>query len=115
VDQVSLATAAVMGVLLAVTAGGLIRGIAANLSQGQQVRRDLGERLGRLPLVRVLRLRGADPTGYLHQRPVHEIERQLRVCAGCSAVHRCERALRQGAAADEFRFCPNYRALTSPD
>lgn len=85
--------------------------IGANLVQGRQLRRGLRNRLMALPLEQALERAGVDPDLYLHERPLHEVDRHLRNCGSCGAARECQSALATATPIDEFMFCPNYATL----
>ena len=92
----------------------LVWSIGRNLTRGLVLRRQLGQRLGRMPLKQALERAGADPTLYLHERQLHDIEREMRRCEGCVATEECKSGLDAGLPAEKFDFCPNYDALFKP-
>jgi len=107
---VALSFAALFGYFVARMAWAIGR----NLLHGLTFRRQLHERLNGMPLSRVLARAGSDAVLYLHDRHVHDIERELRNCESCRATSQCRHALQDGTPAERFEFCPNYAALFKP-
>ena len=92
----------------------MVWSIGANLIHGRQLRRRLRGQLMGMPLERALEHAGADPDMYLHERQMHQIDREIRNCAGCTATQECQSALDVGTPIEKFEFCPNYEALFKP-
>jgi hypothetical protein len=89
----------------------MVWSIGTNLAHGRRLRRQLRGQLMGMPLERVLEHAGADPDLYLHERQMHEINRELRNCANCTALQECQVALDANVPIEKFEFCPNYEAL----
>lgn len=85
--------------------------IGGNLARGFFLRRQFQERLAALPLQRALEYAGMDTTLYLHDKPMHEIENELRNCEGCQVTAACDAALLTARPLESFDFCPNYERL----
>lgn len=92
----------------------MVWSIGVNLVHGRRLRRKLRQQLMGMPLEQALERAGADPDLYLHERQLHEIDREMRNCAGCSTTRECQTALDTGVPAEKFEFCPNYDALFKP-
>ena len=92
----------------------MVWSIGRNLMQGLLMRRQLRKRLMGMPLEQALERAGSDPVLYLHDRQIHEIEREMRNCEDCSASHECHAALAADVPTEKFEFCPNYDALFRP-
>jgi hypothetical protein len=113
-EKVSLLVMLVFAGMLAWFGARLIWSIGRNLASGLLLRRRLGQRLAGMPLAQALERSGADPTLYLHDRQLHDIERDMRRCEGCQATEECSTALDAGLPTEKFEFCPNYDALFKP-
>lgn len=92
----------------------MVWSIGSNLVHGRKLRRQLRGQLMGMPLERVLEHAGADPDLYLHARQMHDIDREMRNCANCTATQECQGALDANASIETFGFCPNYEALFKP-
>lgn len=88
--------------------------IGDNLIRGRRLRRQLRGQLMGMPLERALEHAGADPDLYLHERQMHQIDREIRNCANCTATQECQGALDANLPIEKFGFCPNYEALFKP-
>ena len=89
----------------------MVWSIGTNLIHGRRLRRQLRAQLMGMPLEQALARAGANPDLYLHERQLHEIDREMRNCAGCSATQECHTALETAVPIEKFDFCPNYAAL----
>ncbi|MDV3237415.1 MAG: hypothetical protein LOY58_01010 [Gammaproteobacteria bacterium] len=110
-ETLSLVIALLFAVLFGYFVARMAWVIGRNLLQGLVFRRQLHRRLTGMPLGQVLAHAGSDAVLYLHDRQVHDIERELRNCEACRATRECRNALQEGLPADRFEFCPNYAAL----
>lgn len=113
-ETLSLVIALLFAVLFGYFVARMAWAIGRNLLHGRGFRRQLHERLTGIPLSRVLAHAGSDAVLYLHDRPMHDIERELRNCEACRVTSRCRHALQEGLPAERFEFCPNYAALFEP-
>lgn len=107
---ISLLFVALFGYFLA----RMVWSIGRNLTQGLLVRRQLRRRLMGMPLEQALERSGSDPVLYLHNRQIHDVEREMRNCEGCRATQECQTALASDVPTEKFEFCPNYDALFKP-
>ena len=89
--------------------------IGQNLYTGLILRRKLRERLSGMPLEQALVRSGSDPTLYLHDKQLHEIEQQMRSCENCKVTETCDTALKTDTPTERFNFCPNYVDLFKPN
>lgn len=111
-NVVSMIVLGLMGALLAYSVLSIFISIVRNLKNGFRFRRELAGRVGSLRLRRMLESLGIDLSGYLHTRPVAEIEGHMRACQSCETQSTCDERL--GAAPkplDDYSFCPNYESL----
>lgn len=113
-DKISLVIIAVFALLITYFSLRLIWVIGRNLMEGMLLRRRMRQRLAEMPLGQALERSGADPTLYLHERQLHEVEREMRNCEGCKATAECGSAMENGTPTEKFDFCPNYEALFKP-
>ena len=113
-STISLVVTLLFGALFAYFIARMVWVIGRNLVQGMLVRRQLRQRLATMPLEQALERSGADPTTYLHDRQIHDIEVQMRNCESCQALDKCSDALATDKPAEQFDFCPNYDALFKP-
>ncbi len=114
VDKISFAVVVLFTLLLAYFSIRMVWVIGRNLVQGRLLRRRLRQRLAGMPLEQALERSGADPTVYLHDRQLHEIEREMRNCEGCKVTAECSGAMGKDTPTEKFDFCPNYDALFKP-
>ena len=114
-ETISLIVAWLFIVLLGYFTLRMIWTIGQNLYAGFVVRRKLRERLSGMRLEQALERAGADPTLYLHEKPMHEIEQQMRNCAHCQVTETCDSALKTDVPTERFDFCPNYVDLFKPN
>lgn len=113
-DKLSLVIISLFGLLIAYFSFRLVWVIGRNLVQGMLLRRRMRQRLAEMPLGQALERSGADPTLYLHDRQLHEVEREMRNCEGCKATTECNSAMEADTPTEKFDFCPNYNALFKP-
>lgn len=113
-EKISLVIIAAFVLLIAYFGGRMVWVIGRNLVQGMLLRRRLRQRLAGMPLERALERSGAEPDLYLHERQLHEIERELRHCEGCKVTTECGAAMDNDTPTEKFDFCPNYDALFKP-
>lgn len=113
-DILSLVIISLFGLLIAYFSFKLVWVIGRNLVQGMLLRRRMRQRLAGMPLEQALERSGADPTLYLHDRQLHEVEREMRNCEGCKATTECNSAMENDTPTEKFDFCPNYDALFKP-
>lgn len=106
----SIVVAILMLVLLLAAGVAMVWAIAGNMKQGIEVRRQLAARLQQLRLGRALTMFGVNAEEYLHTQRIADIEAQMRNCAACDELERCDSSLERGAAED-FDFCPNEQSL----
>jgi hypothetical protein len=106
----SVVVAILMLVLLLAAGAAMVWAIAGNMKQGMEVRRRLAARLQQLRLRRALTMFGVNAEEYLHTQRVADIEAQMRNCADCGELERCDSSLERGDAED-FGFCPNEESL----
>lgn len=104
-------TPSLLGLALVVLAVALSWAILRNLSQGQRFRARLAERLEQLRLQRLLRLLGLDPTRYLHEQPIVDVNRHMHTCARCPETVRCDRALEEHKPEVVASYCANFDEL----
>lgn len=111
-NVVSMIVLGLMGALLAYSVLSIFISIVRNLKNGFRFRQVLAGRLGGLRLHKMLGSLGIDLSGYLHSRPVIEIEGHMRACQSCETQSTCDEHL--GPAhkpTEDYSFCPNYESL----
>lgn len=113
-EKISLVVIALFALLIAYFSFRVVWVIGRNLVQGMLLRRRMRQRLAGMPLEQALERSGADPTQYLHDRQLHEIESEMRNCEGCKATTECNSAMEDDTPTEKFDFCPNYDALFKP-
>ena len=113
-DKLSLVIISLFGLLIAYFSFKLVWVIGGNLVQGMLLRRRMRQRLAEMPLGQALERSGADPTLYLHDRQLHEVEREMRDCEGCKSTTECSSAMENDTPTEKFDFCPNYDTLFKP-
>ncbi|MBI5462331.1 MAG: hypothetical protein HY941_09120 [Gammaproteobacteria bacterium] len=110
-NTVSLIVALAFAALFTYFLARMVWSIGRNLVHGRMFRRKLRERLAGIPLEQALVRSGTDPDDYLHARQIHNIAQEMRNCTDCQVTSECKEALNEGTPAEEFVFCPNYKAL----
>jgi hypothetical protein len=111
-NVVSMIVLGLMGALLAYSVLSIFISIVRNLKNGFRFRQDLAGRIGNLRLRKMLGSLGIDLSGYLHSRPVAEIEGHMRACQGCETQSTCDERLGPAQKPiDDYSFCPNYESL----
>lgn len=114
-ETISLIVAWFFIVLIGYFALRMVWCIGQNLYEGLVLRRKLRERLSGMRLEQALERAGSDPTLYLHDKQMHEIEQQMRNCENCQVTETCDGALKANTPAERFNFCPNYVDLFKPN
>ena len=109
---VSMIVLGLMGALLAYSVLSIFISIVRNLRAGFRFRQELAGRVGSLRLRKMLGSLGIDLSGYLHNRPVAEIEGHMRACQSCETQSTCDERLESNQKPiDDYSFCPNYESL----
>ncbi|MBT3974281.1 MAG: hypothetical protein HOE99_10765 [Acidiferrobacteraceae bacterium] len=98
---------------LAITIARLARAIHLNIQAGCRYRTQLTQELGRLPLSKMLGVKGISTRYYLHYQYGYKIEQQLQHCKACASQKICRRDLQQGKLGEIPVYCPNHRTLAS--
>ncbi len=87
--------------------------IGRNVKTGNRYRAELARRIEQLRLSGMFKALGIDVDQLLHQRPIAEIDAQLRRCAECTKKTSCDEDLAGGETPTPENYCPNYPHLTA--
>lgn len=102
----SLSVSGIFVILAIAFATLLLVAILANQKTARRYRQELSKKLSDLRLSRMLAFHRINQGTYLHTQPVVDIENQMKRCATCAKIQRCEEVLADGIPV-ETGFCAN--------
>lgn len=103
---------ALIAISITVFASMLLLLIRKSVHEGDEVREQLSEKLGKLPVSKVLSLLGIKQNHFIHQVPTIEIQRNITRCENCENLEQCSECLKQNdISVDQIAFCPNQICL----
>lgn len=105
----SILVLVLIALLLCYTAIRLFSGVLADFKRGQNVRQAILDRMHLLPISKLLKKTDININEYVSNKPVHELDTELRNCESCAQNEACVDGLNKAGTDTEaiLESCPN--------